>query len=103
MLYFCQFFTPFPHGVPADWEELVVSHNAYGVKANIELTEPAMRGYVNQKLDDADDLISKASAKIDRIKSLEESVSEKREVDLCVDMLRALYESRSSNRSNRST
>ena len=76
-----------------DRDDLLVAHNAYGAKAGIEVSDPAMRDYVDEKVDNADDAIDQAEEKIDEQEALQESESERREVDLSAGTLRAMLTS----------
>ena len=79
--------------VQTDHDELVASHHAYGAKASIELTDAAMRDFINPKVDAAYDLIDQAEVILDKQNSLQESKMERNEVDLCSEAINKALES----------
>ena len=79
--------------VTADRDDLLASHHAYAIKANIELSDATMREFIDAKLDDADELLDKAEERIENQNSLQESEVERREVDLCIETLDAMLTS----------
>ena len=79
--------------VKTDLDELVASHHAYGAKAGTELSDAAMRTYIDTKSDTAYDLLDEAEVKLDEQSFREESKIERHEVDLCAEGIAKALES----------
>ena len=59
--------------VDLDREELIAKHIQYSEKSNIKLTEPEMEEFINEKIDEAVDVVDEASALIEKLDKKEKS------------------------------
>ena len=79
--------------VDVDKEALITSHHTYCVKANIEVSDPAAREYINEKIDVAIDIIDLAEEEIDELNDNKTTQEEARETVLELSKSRSLVTS----------